>query len=68
MALHSELQIGGAVLGNSHANQSAEPHNNEGVQMNNTNPSTNDAKMSEKDKPSKTIAWWTVLLLVAPLV
>jgi hypothetical protein len=69
MVLHSDLQVGGVVLGTSQAFQSPETLNNEGKHMNNTKQSGIDAtNMGGKTNAAKGLPWWCVLLLVAPLV
>lgn len=69
MVLRSELQLGGAILGQTPTKQSSESHTNEGKQMNDINRSRNDAtNMVSKTNTGKSLALWGVLLLVAPLV
>jgi hypothetical protein len=69
VAFHSELQAGGAVLGNFNiGSQDPEKHNNENKTMKNTKQTKKNVKNMREHKKSITTRWWLVLLLVAPLV
>ena len=69
VALHSELQLGGSILGCSKNVQLTETHINEGKQMIKSNRCRNNAiNMSNETRKSKGMPWWSVLFLVVPLV